>query len=80
MFQFESEVKNKPFFVYQVTKFQTTKFLVTTMLNGAQQVIEARDVVSNLMRRCERIATRTENAIAAGSHSITNQPSILNPE
>ncbi|KAG8292345.1 ATP-dependent helicase smarcad1 [Homalodisca vitripennis] len=63
-----------------VTKFQTGKFLGTNLLNGAQQVIEAREVVAHLMRKCERIATRTEKAIAAGSHSISCQPSILNPE
>ncbi|XP_054274758.1 SWI/SNF-related matrix-associated actin-dependent regulator of chromatin subfamily A containing DEAD/H box 1 homolog [Macrosteles quadrilineatus] len=63
-----------------VTKFQTEKFLSTNLLNGAQQVLEARGAVSYLMRKCEKIAQRTENAIAAGSHSITQQPSILNPE
>lgn len=32
------------------------------------------------MKKCERIASQTENAIAAGATGIKLQPSLLNPE
>lgn len=61
----------------QVTKFQNGKYLGTNLLNAAQQVVEAREVVASLMERCEKIAAKTENAISEGRLSVSQQPILL---
>lgn len=75
----EAILEQRPFTGWKdlVTKFQNGKFLGTNLLNSAQQVVEAREVVSSLMRKCERIATKTENAISDGRTSISQQPGLL---
>ena len=64
-------------FSLQVEKFQEGKFLGTELLNSAQDVLRARQVVQTLMKKCTKLAAQMERAIAAGSSSVKKQPSLL---
>jgi hypothetical protein len=63
----------------QVEKFQEGKFLGTELLNSAQDVLRARQVVQALMKKCAKLAAQMERAIAAGASSVKKQPSLLSP-
>ena len=60
-------------------KFQEGKFLGTELLNAAQDVLRARQVIQALMKKCAKLASQMEKAVAAGATSIMKQPSILSP-
>ena len=60
-------------------KFQEGKFLGTELLNSAQDVLRSRQVVQALMKKCAKLASQMERAVAAGATSIMKQPSILSP-
>lgn len=60
-------------------KFQEGKFLGTELLNSAQDVLRARQVVQALMKKCTKLAAQMERAIAAGASSVKKQPSLLSP-
>lgn len=51
----------------------------TDILNATQNLLTSRKVLADLMHRCERIAKKTERAIADGATNITKEPSILSP-
>lgn len=60
-----------------VTKFQSTKYLDTELLNAAQVLLSTRHVVENLMKKCLRLSTNMEKAVAASASAITQQPKTL---
>lgn len=60
-------------------KFQEGKFLGTELLNSAQDVVRARQVVQALMKKCTKLAAQMERAIAAGASSVKKQPPLLSP-
>ncbi|XP_012277912.1 SWI/SNF-related matrix-associated actin-dependent regulator of chromatin subfamily A containing DEAD/H box 1 homolog isoform X2 [Orussus abietinus] len=60
-----------------VKKFQTTKYLDTELLNSAQMLLATRQVVEILMKKCLRLATNMERAVAAGASTIKQQPKSL---
>jgi uroporphyrinogen-III decarboxylase len=62
-----------------VEKFQEGKFLGTELLNSAQDVLRARQVVQALMKKCTKLAAQMERAIAAGASSVKRQPSLISP-
>ncbi|XP_014209606.1 SWI/SNF-related matrix-associated actin-dependent regulator of chromatin subfamily A containing DEAD/H box 1 homolog [Copidosoma floridanum] len=62
-----------------VYKFQCTKFLDTELLNAAQDLIQTRQVIDNLMKKCLGLSANMEKAVAAGSAMIQEQPKTLSP-
>ncbi|KYN07495.1 PREDICTED: SWI/SNF-related matrix-associated actin-dependent regulator of chromatin subfamily A containing DEAD/H box 1 homolog [Cyphomyrmex costatus] len=62
-----------------VNKFQNTKYLDTELLNAAQVLLSTRHTVELLMKKCLRLSTNMEKAVAAGASSITQQPKTLSP-
>ncbi|KAL6265092.1 hypothetical protein P5V15_005182 [Pogonomyrmex californicus] len=62
-----------------VNKFQNTKYLDTELLNAAQVLLSTRHVVELLMKKCFRLSTNMEKAVAAGASTITEQPKMLSP-
>ncbi|CAL1684871.1 unnamed protein product [Lasius platythorax] len=63
-----------------VNKFQNTKYLDTELLNAAQVLLSTRHVVEILMKKCLRLSTNMEKAVAAGASAITQQPKALSPD
>ncbi|XP_011503442.1 PREDICTED: SWI/SNF-related matrix-associated actin-dependent regulator of chromatin subfamily A containing DEAD/H box 1 homolog [Ceratosolen solmsi marchali] len=61
-----------------VEKFQSIKFLDTELLNAAQDLIQTRNVVGHLMKKCLHLSINMEKAISAGSSTIKEQPKGLN--
>ncbi|XP_026676371.1 SWI/SNF-related matrix-associated actin-dependent regulator of chromatin subfamily A containing DEAD/H box 1 homolog [Diaphorina citri] len=61
-----------------VDKFESAKCLGGSSLNGVSALVTSLDVVSNLMKKCEKLAYKTEKTIAEGVTYIKKQPSILN--
>ncbi|XP_022190214.2 SWI/SNF-related matrix-associated actin-dependent regulator of chromatin subfamily A containing DEAD/H box 1 homolog [Nilaparvata lugens] len=59
---------------------ESNKDIGTGILNATQELISARNVLSNLMSRCEVISERTKRAVEMVATNIKTQPSILNPE
>lgn len=62
-----------------VNKFQNIKYLDTELLNAAQVLLSTRHVVELLMKKCLRLSTNMEKAVAAGASAITQQPKALSP-
>lgn len=60
-----------------VNKFQNIKYLDTELLNAAQVLLSTRHVVELLMKKCLRLSTNMEKAVAAGASTITEQPKTL---
>ncbi|XP_012542158.1 SWI/SNF-related matrix-associated actin-dependent regulator of chromatin subfamily A containing DEAD/H box 1 homolog [Monomorium pharaonis] len=60
-----------------VNKFQNIKYLDTELLNAAQVLLSTRHVVELLMKKCLRLSTNMEKAVAAGASTITQQPKGL---
>ncbi|GAB1860915.1 Swi snf-related matrix-associated actin-dependent regulator [Camponotus japonicus] len=60
-----------------VNKFQNTRYLDTELLNAAQVLLSTRHVVESLMKKCLRLSTNMEKAVAAGASAITQQPKAL---
>ncbi|KAL0107362.1 hypothetical protein PUN28_015725 [Cardiocondyla obscurior] len=63
-----------------VNKFQNIKYLDTELLNAAQVLLSTRHVVELLMKKCLRLSTNMEKAVAAGASAITQQPKLLSPD
>ncbi|XP_029164330.1 SWI/SNF-related matrix-associated actin-dependent regulator of chromatin subfamily A containing DEAD/H box 1 homolog [Nylanderia fulva] len=63
-----------------VNKFQITKYLDTELLNAAQVLLSTRHVVENLLKKCLRLSTNMEKAVAAGASAITQQPKLLSSD
>ncbi|KAL6448050.1 hypothetical protein ACFW04_000235 [Cataglyphis niger] len=63
-----------------VNKFQNTRYLDTELLNAAQVLLSTRHVVEILMKKCLRLSTNMEKAVAAGASAITQQPKALSPD
>lgn len=63
-----------------VNKFQNTKYLDTELLNAAQVLLSTRHVVENLLKKCLRLSTNMEKAVAAGASAITQQPKALSSD
>uniref|UniRef100_A0A8D8RAS3 SWI/SNF-related matrix-associated actin-dependent regulator of chromatin subfamily A containing DEAD/H box 1 homolog n=1 Tax=Cacopsylla melanoneura TaxID=428564 RepID=A0A8D8RAS3_9HEMI len=61
-----------------VDKFESSKMLGGSSLNGVSALVSSLDVVSNLMKKCEKLAYKTERTISEGVTYIKKQPSILN--
>ncbi|XP_029037037.1 SWI/SNF-related matrix-associated actin-dependent regulator of chromatin subfamily A containing DEAD/H box 1 homolog [Osmia bicornis bicornis] len=57
-----------------VQKFQNNKYLDTELLNSAQELLATRHAVETLMKKCLRLSTNIERAVAAGASAITSQP------
>ncbi|XP_024941771.1 SWI/SNF-related matrix-associated actin-dependent regulator of chromatin subfamily A containing DEAD/H box 1 homolog isoform X2 [Cephus cinctus] len=72
-------VAARPFHSWRelVEKFQTHKYLDTELLNSAQVLLATRHVVETLMKKCLRLSTNMERAVAAGSSTVTQQPKGL---
>ncbi|XP_076183437.1 SWI/SNF-related, matrix-associated actin-dependent regulator of chromatin, subfamily a, containing DEAD/H box 1 isoform X2 [Ptiloglossa arizonensis] len=62
-----------------VQKFQNYKHLDTELLNSAQELLATRNAVGTLMKKCLRLSTNIERAVAAGASAITKQPKGLSP-
>ncbi|XP_011868730.1 PREDICTED: SWI/SNF-related matrix-associated actin-dependent regulator of chromatin subfamily A containing DEAD/H box 1 homolog [Vollenhovia emeryi] len=62
-----------------VNKFQNIKYLDTELLNAAQVLLSTRHVVELLMKKCLRLSTNLERAVAAGISTIAQQPKALSP-
>ncbi|XP_076302965.1 LOW QUALITY PROTEIN: SWI/SNF-related matrix-associated actin-dependent regulator of chromatin subfamily A containing DEAD/H box 1 homolog [Lasioglossum baleicum] len=62
-----------------VQKFQNNKYLDTELLNSAQELLATRHAVETLMKKCLRLSTNIERAVAAGASAITSQPKALSP-
>lgn len=62
-----------------VQKFQNNKYLDTELLNSAQELLATRHAVETLMKKCLRLSTNIERAVAAGSSAIKSQPKALSP-
>ncbi|CAL7947262.1 unnamed protein product [Xylocopa violacea] len=62
-----------------VQKFQNNKYLDTELLNSAQELLATRQAVGALMKKCLRLSTNIEKAVAAGASTITSQPKALSP-
>lgn len=56
---------------------ETAKHMTGQILNCALDVLKTRTIVSKLMEKCLKLAISTEKAIAEGSTSVKQQPSIL---
>ncbi|XP_006609793.1 SWI/SNF-related matrix-associated actin-dependent regulator of chromatin subfamily A containing DEAD/H box 1 homolog [Apis dorsata] len=63
-----------------VQKFQNNKYLDTELLNSAQELLATRHAVEALMKKCLRLSTNIERAVAAGASAITRQPKGLSPD
>ncbi|XP_033230612.1 SWI/SNF-related matrix-associated actin-dependent regulator of chromatin subfamily A containing DEAD/H box 1 homolog [Belonocnema kinseyi] len=57
-----------------VNKFQNNRYLDTELLNSAQMLLATRSVVEALMKKCLRLSSTMEKAVAAGASTITQQP------
>ncbi|XP_076654676.1 SWI/SNF-related, matrix-associated actin-dependent regulator of chromatin, subfamily a, containing DEAD/H box 1 [Halictus rubicundus] len=62
-----------------VQKFQNNRYLDTELLNSAQELLATRNTVGTLMKKCLRLSTNIEKAVAAGVSAITKQPKELSP-
>lgn len=62
-----------------VHKFQNYKYLDTELLNSAQTLLETRNVVANLMKKCLKLSADMEKAVADGASMIKEQPKTLSP-
>ncbi|XP_033184889.1 SWI/SNF-related, matrix-associated actin-dependent regulator of chromatin, subfamily a, containing DEAD/H box 1 [Bombus vancouverensis nearcticus] len=60
-----------------VQKFQNNKYLDTELLNSAQELLATRHAVEALMKKCLRLSTNIERAVAARASAITSQPKRL---
>lgn len=60
-----------------VQKFQNNKYLDTELLNSAQELLATRHAVEALMKKCLRLSTNIEKAVAARASAITSQPKTL---
>lgn len=76
----ETIIQLRPYATWKdvVDKFESTKQLGGSSLNGVSALVSSLDVVANLMRKCEKLAYKTEKTIAEGVTYIKKQPSILN--
>ncbi|XP_076232532.1 SWI/SNF-related, matrix-associated actin-dependent regulator of chromatin, subfamily a, containing DEAD/H box 1 [Calliopsis andreniformis] len=74
-------VEARPFESWRdlVEKFQNNKYLDTELLNSAQELLATRHAVETLMKKCLRLSTNIERAVAAGASAITKQPKGLSP-
>lgn len=66
-------------------RMRSDKLLSTDLLNGAQDVMNMRTVVTGLMIRCEKISTEIRDLVSGlldgtAAGSIKVQPPILNPK
>lgn len=50
------------------------------MLNTVCDTIVARDIVIDLMTKCEKLAAKTERTISSSGTLVAKAPSLLNPE
>ncbi|XP_078044960.1 SWI/SNF-related, matrix-associated actin-dependent regulator of chromatin, subfamily a, containing DEAD/H box 1 [Augochlora pura] len=62
-----------------VQKFQNNRYLDTELLNSAQELLATRNTVEALMKKCLRLSSNLEKAVAAGVSAITKQPKELSP-
>lgn len=74
-------VEARPFANWRdlVDKFQHNRYLDTELLNSAQELIATRQAVETIMRKCLRLSTNIERAVAAGASTITKQPKGISP-
>ena len=74
-------VEARPFANWRdlVDKFQHNRYLDTELLNSAQELIATRQAVETLMRKCLRLSTNIERAVAAGASTIKKQPKGIPP-
>lgn len=77
----EAIIEARPFENWRdlVLKFQNNKYLDTELLNLTQELLATRQVVEALMKKCIRLSTNLEKAVAAGSSTIKRQPKGLSP-
>ncbi len=71
-------------FLFQVKSFETSKSLSYNLLSGCKETIQVRNIVTKLMKRCEKIAEEMESVVTtltnpnkADSDRITKQPTLL---
>ncbi|XP_043253834.1 SWI/SNF-related matrix-associated actin-dependent regulator of chromatin subfamily A containing DEAD/H box 1 homolog [Colletes gigas] len=74
-------IKARPFNNWRdlVEKFQSYKYLDTELLNSAQELLATRHEVETLMKKCLRLSTNIEKAVAVGASAIKKQPRGLSP-
>ncbi|CAK9812257.1 SWI/SNF-related matrix-associated actin-dependent regulator of chromatin subfamily A containing DEAD/H box 1 homolog [Anthophora quadrimaculata] len=72
-------IEARPFYNWRdlVQKFQNNKYLDTELLNSAQELLATRQAVEALMKKCLRLSTNIEKAVAAGASTIKSQPKGL---
>ncbi|XP_015186251.1 PREDICTED: SWI/SNF-related matrix-associated actin-dependent regulator of chromatin subfamily A containing DEAD/H box 1 homolog [Polistes dominula] len=72
----EAVIEARPFENWRdlVFKFQNNKYLDTELLNSTQELLATRQVIESLMKKCIRLSTNLEKAVAAGSSTIKQQP------
>ncbi|XP_015435861.1 PREDICTED: SWI/SNF-related matrix-associated actin-dependent regulator of chromatin subfamily A containing DEAD/H box 1 homolog [Dufourea novaeangliae] len=72
-------IEARPFMNWRdlVQKFQSKKYLDTELLNSAQELLATRHAVETLMKKCLRLSSNIEKAVAAGASTITKQPKGL---
>ncbi|KAF7405622.1 hypothetical protein HZH68_004991 [Vespula germanica] len=77
----EAVIEARPFENWRdlVFKFQNNKYLDTELLNSTQELLATRQVVESLMKKCIRLSTNLEKAVAAGASTIKQQPRGLSP-
>ncbi|KAK2586766.1 hypothetical protein KPH14_011794 [Odynerus spinipes] len=77
----EAIIEARPFENWRdlVLKFQNNKYLDTELLNLTQELLATRQVVEALMKKCIRLSTNLEKAVAAGASTIKQQPRGLTP-
>ncbi|XP_046621833.1 SWI/SNF-related matrix-associated actin-dependent regulator of chromatin subfamily A containing DEAD/H box 1 homolog [Neodiprion virginianus] len=69
-------IEARPFHDWRdlVQKFQNYRYLDTELLNSAQVLLGTRHVVDTLMKKCLRLSSILERAVAAGATNIRQQP------
>ncbi|RXG50736.1 SWI/SNF-related matrix-associated actin-dependent regulator [Armadillidium vulgare] len=68
-----------------VYKFKTGKHISTDLLNSAKDVLQMRNAIKNLMKKCEKISSEIKTFVSDiitedATSGMSEQPKILNPE
>ncbi|KAB7507472.1 Actin-dependent regulator of chromatin subfamily A [Armadillidium nasatum] len=68
-----------------VYKFKTGKHISTDLLNSAKDVLQMRNAIKNLMKKCEKISSEIKTFVTDiitedATSGMSEQPKILNPE
>lgn len=63
-----------------VEKLQKKSGIGGEVLNSVQELLQIREVAATLVKKCGKLSSKMETAVAAGLSNVRTQPKILSEE